>query len=96
MADRGDSIFISYRRDDSKHAAGRLVDRLIGRFGAGNLFLDVDSIALGLDFVEVLNKQVEKCRIMLVVIGPDWVSSADETGARRQRPTPANPGQRRG
>ena len=34
-------LFVSYRRDDSKHAAGRLGERLDERF---TLFMDVDQI----------------------------------------------------
>lgn len=52
-------IFISYRRDDAKHAAGRLVDRLGQTFAKDQLFLDIDNIAPGLDFVKVLSAQVQ-------------------------------------
>jgi hypothetical protein len=38
------SIFISYRRNDSQHAAGRLVDRLGRLFDCPRLFMDVDVI----------------------------------------------------
>ncbi len=47
-------IFISYRRDDSAGHAGRLYDRLVDRFGQGQVFMDVDAIRPGLDFVEVV------------------------------------------
>ncbi len=76
-------IFISYRRDDSKHAAGRLVDRLQGEFGDDQLFLDVDNIELGLDFVEVINERVAACDVMLVIIGPHWLTAVGRDGARR-------------
>src|SRR5687767_11846527 len=45
-------IFISYRRQDSAYPAGWLYDRLADRFGADQIFKDVDSIELGDDFVE--------------------------------------------
>ena len=47
-------IFISYRRDDSAAHAGRLYDRLEGHFGQGQVFMDVDAIRPGVDFVEVV------------------------------------------
>jgi hypothetical protein len=68
------SIFISYRRQDSAAYAGRLYDRLAERFGAENVFMDIDSINPGTDFVDVLAKKIRFCQVMLVVVGPDWVS----------------------
>jgi hypothetical protein len=47
-------IFVSYRRDDSRHAAGRLLDRLRPTYGPRQLFMAADSIAPGRDFVKVL------------------------------------------
>lgn len=76
-------IFISYRRDDAKHAAGRLVDRLGRTFVRDQLFFDIDNIEPGLDFKKVLSEKVEGCDVLLAVIGPDWISSKDELGARR-------------
>jgi hypothetical protein len=76
-------IFINYRREDSMGIAGRLHDRLAKAFGRKNLFMDVDSIPPGIDFVRHLNDQIAKCDILLAVIGPDWLNLKDEEGARR-------------
>ncbi len=54
-------IFISYRRDDSAGHAGRLHDRLVGHFGEGLVFMDVDTIKPGLNFVEVVQEAVGSC-----------------------------------
>src|SRR6516164_758253 len=43
-------VFISYRRQESSGITGRLYDRLAGRFGDDQVFMDVDTIALGVDF----------------------------------------------
>jgi hypothetical protein len=74
------SVFVSYRRDDSKHAAGRLGERLDERF---TLFMDVDSIRPGTDFTAVVREAVEQADVLLALIGPTWLTAADETGARR-------------
>ena len=79
----GGGIFISYRRDDSRHAAGRLVDRLAQIFPRDQLFMDIDAIEPGLDFEEVINEKLEACDVMLAVIGPNWATSRDESGALR-------------
>ena len=39
-------VFNSYRRADSEHVAGRIYDRLVARFGPGNVFTDVGSRSL--------------------------------------------------
>ena len=48
--DRKRTVFISYRRDDSGYAAGRLFDRLSQHFGSDRIFMDIDTIELGIDF----------------------------------------------
>lgn len=76
-------VFISYRRDDSAGHAGRLHDRLESVFGRDLLFMDVDAIPLGADFVQVLADEVEKCDVLLAIIGPGWLDARDEQGIRR-------------
>jgi hypothetical protein len=76
-------VFISYRRDDSAGHAGRLHDRLEREFGADLLFMDVDSIPLGRNFVKVLGEKVAQCDVLLAVIGPNWLTLCDEQGNRR-------------
>jgi hypothetical protein len=79
----GGKIFISYRRGDDPGNAGRLFDQLRMAFKPGQVFMDVDSIAPGLDFARVLEDQVANCDVMLAIIGKHWIDSHDSTGARR-------------
>ncbi len=76
-------IFINYRREDSSAAAGRLHDALGDAFGFDNLFIDVDNMPVGVDFVDHLQAQVSGCDIFLSIIGPDWVDAKDDIGNRR-------------
>jgi WD40 repeat protein len=76
-------IFVSYRREDSAHVAGRLTDRLIERFGVGKVFIDVDSLEPGVDFTESIERAVEACNVLLAVIGGKWADVKDERGKRR-------------
>jgi hypothetical protein len=76
-------IFVSYRREDASYPAGRLYDRLQSRFTAEKLFMDVDSLAPGVDFVEALVRSVGGCDVLIAVIGKRWLSSSDEEGNRR-------------
>lgn len=75
-------IFISYRRNDSAGYTGRIADRLVGRFGEACVFIDVDAIPLGSDFIRVLGDEIKKCDIVLAIIGPEWLG-LDERGGRR-------------
>jgi predicted glycoside hydrolase/deacetylase ChbG (UPF0249 family) len=79
----GGGIFVSYRRQESKHFAGRLYDRLAHRFGKGQVFIDVDAIELGVDFAEAISRAVAACQVLLAVIGPSWLTITDEQGRRR-------------
>lgn len=76
-------IFISYRRSDSADIAGRIYDRLIDSFGKNPIFKDVDSIPLGFDFKEYLDKKVSECNALLAIIGDRWVDAVDSTGKKR-------------
>jgi hypothetical protein len=49
------TVFISYRRDDTKHAACRLGERLGELF---NLFMDIEDIRPGTDFTQVVHAAV--------------------------------------
>jgi formylglycine-generating enzyme required for sulfatase activity len=61
--------------------AGRIYDRLRTHFGEDALFIDMDSIPYGVDFREHIAQAVDKCGVMLAVIGPNW-SGKSESGRR--------------
>jgi Domain of unknown function (DUF4189)/TIR domain/Putative peptidoglycan binding domain len=76
-------IFINYRRGDEPGFTQALLGRLELAFPAERLFIDVDSIPPGEDFVRMLEAQVAQCDAMLTVIGNNWLEATDEHGARR-------------
>lgn len=69
------TIFLCYRRDDSADVTGRIYDRLVERFGAEQVFKDVDSIPIGVDFRAYLAGQVGACDVVLAVIGRQWLAA---------------------
>jgi hypothetical protein len=77
------NIFINYRRGDDPGFTQALFSRLEQAFSAEQLFMDVDNIAPGLDFVQVLNEQVARCDVLIAVIGKNWLAVADDGGRRR-------------
>ena len=81
-------IFISYRRDDAQWAAGRLADALSAYFGDQRVFRDIDGIAGGADFGDVIQENLGTADAVIVLIGPDWLDAADSQGRQRlQNPT---------
>jgi hypothetical protein len=80
--ERSSKIFINYRREDSAGHAGRLFDRLGARF-PGRVFMDIDTLEPGVDFVEVIETAVGSCEVLIVLIGHEWLSVKDAAGHRR-------------
>ena len=76
-------IFISYRRDDSAGHAGRIYDRLSDHFGLDQVFMDVDTIKPGQNFVDAVRQAVGNCDGLVAIIGREWLTISDATGARR-------------
>lgn len=76
-------IFISYRRESTTSETGRIYDRLSDRFGEDNIFMDLDSIPLGVDFRRHLETSLQICDVLLVIIGPNWVGRRPGTDTTR-------------
>lgn len=68
------SVFVSYRRQDTKLMVAGLV-RDLGRRKAlrqVDLFLDLTDIPPGREWPHVLDEELRTCAILVAVIGPDW------------------------
>src|SRR5712664_4454056 len=79
-------IFISYRRQDSGANAIGISQYLEKEFGRKNVYIDVEMQA-GTKYPAVIEKRLSECRVLLVLIGPDWTNTKDEQGKLRlQKP----------
>jgi hypothetical protein len=76
-------IFISYRREESRWSAKMLRERLSRSFEPQQIFMDIDTIAPGEDFVKAIETTVAKCDVLIGVIGNNWLTSKDDHGDRR-------------
>ncbi len=76
-------VFISYRREDSSAWAGRLFDILSARFGRNNIFMDLDGIEGGDDFVTVIERKLQISDVLLAIIGSHWLTATEANGTRR-------------
>jgi hypothetical protein len=78
-----DSIFLSYRREDTEGQAGRLYDDLVAAFGPDSVFMDVADIQPGLDFRKSIDQSLSSCGVFLSLIGKSWLTAKDTSGQRR-------------
>jgi hypothetical protein len=76
-------VFISYRREDTAPAAGRVYDRLCRLLPPGNVFFDVSAIAGGENFEDKIVSEIKQSDVVLVLIGKRWLEpSQPESRAR--------------
>ncbi|AOF81360.1 TIR domain protein [Methyloversatilis sp. RAC08] len=76
-------LFISYRRKDSSGYAQTLHEDLLQAFPGMEVFRDLESIAAGEDFVDAIERELDRCNVVLVLVGPHWLSMTDAQGKRR-------------
>jgi len=76
-------LFISYRVADSVHVAAAIADRLARHYGTGNVFRDRDSLQLGEVYPAKIRRALERCDVVLALIGSRWLDVRDESGRRR-------------
>jgi len=76
-------VFISYRREDTGSAAGRVYDRLSRLLPKSNLFFDVNTIGGGEDFVRRIESEIGRSDVALVFIGDKWLEPAPPPGSGR-------------
>lgn len=75
-------IFISYRREDSAGYARALHEALAQTYGHERVFIDVDDIAAGQRFAEVIGHALGRSAVLLVLIGPRWTGPREGATAR--------------
>jgi hypothetical protein len=68
-------LFLSYRREDAGYVAGLLAERLRQAFGPGSVFMDVDTIPLGVDFRAHVQEAVARCDVLLALVGDGWLTT---------------------
>jgi len=76
-------IFISYRRSDSQPWTGRLADDLREYFGSERIYRDLDSSRSAQDYVRQIEEGLTASRVVIAVLGPQWLDSRYQDGRRR-------------
>src|SRR5262245_42158522 len=75
-------VFISYRRDDSAGYAHAIHSQLIHHFSKDQVFMDVDTVEPGMDFVRAIEKAVGECDVLVALIGKRW-AGGEASGTSR-------------
>jgi formylglycine-generating enzyme required for sulfatase activity len=78
-------IFISYRRaeDNKSNIVWTIHEKLSQAFGSDHVFRDTKGIHAGDKWRSVLDREARSCKVMVVVIGPDWVNLRNDDGQKR-------------
>jgi TIR domain len=82
-------VFISYRRQEASYLAAWLHDYLTELLGSGNVFLDVDSMRPGMNFVDVIRNRVGASAVLVLIIGSQWLAKDPSGRSRLDDPTDA-------
>ena len=61
---------------------GRIRDRMAAHFGEKSVFMDIDSIPLGIDFRKQIQEALRENQVLLAVIGPNWTGPVQDGPAR--------------
>jgi hypothetical protein len=72
--------FISYRRDDAAHPAGRIREWFVQswRIPQDSVFMDVANILPGADFEAEIQEAIAQCEAMIILISPSWLSNVNQ------------------
>lgn len=77
------TVFINYRRADSKLVAQLIFNQLLQRFSRDQVFKDFNTISPGDDYTISIDKALHGCDVLLVLIGQQWLNITDDSGRRR-------------
>jgi hypothetical protein len=80
-------IFLSYRREESKWQARQIYDAL-QQSKLYSVFIDIDSIPPGANFRETILAQIERCDVLLALLGVNWISVVNKKLGERKLDDP--------
>jgi hypothetical protein len=75
-------VFVNYRSIDQPLGAAGIHSALASRFGLENVFRDCVSLDAGVDYRSGIWEALDAAAVLVVVMGPRWLSLRDESGSR--------------
>jgi formylglycine-generating enzyme required for sulfatase activity len=58
----------------------RIRDVMTPHFGENSVFTDIDSIPLGVDFLDHINLELSTCDALVAIVGPRWIDAGQGPG----------------
>ncbi len=77
-------FFFSYRVADEKDFVFRIKDRFEDHYGIDNVFISPDKIPDGTVWAERILVELEKCDVILAIVGPKWSELLDAKGIQEE------------
>lgn len=71
-------IFISYKRGADSAEAKQIFEAVGKAFSPGQVFMDIDGIPLGTDFVQHIRDSISGCSVVLLIMGEGLIKRFDE------------------
>jgi TIR domain len=75
-------IFLCYRRADDPGYVQAILARLERVIPPQDIFIDIESIKPGTDFVQMIESRLRSCAVLLAIIGQKWLQITNERGTR--------------
>jgi hypothetical protein len=75
-------VFISYRREDAAGYAQAIYTQLERQLPRDHIFMDVDTIDGGVDFVTRIEQAISESHVVIALIGKRWMGRRDNTPPR--------------
>jgi tetratricopeptide (TPR) repeat protein len=76
-------IFINYRKADTQAVVGHLAAELKKHFGDAAVFIDHEGLHAGDEWPKELRDALDRCQVLLAVVGEHWLTILDDDGNRR-------------
>lgn len=76
------TVFVNYRKGDAATCAALLAHTLAAKVGKNEIFLAPRSIPVGDDFEGAILDALCRCRVLIPVIGPHWLTVGGSDGRK--------------
>jgi len=85
------NVFINYRRRDSDAISHRIYDWLAQQFGSEQVFIDIDHIPPGAEWLPHIKAQIGRASVVLVIMSDRWLTEVAVASVKSRKPVPFCP-----
>ena len=85
-------VFISYRREDAAGFAQAIFGQLERHLRRDQIFMDVDTVEPGVDFVNRIEEAIGESDVVIALIGKRWMGEREGSTANTRPARYCSPG----